>query len=117
MTRRRRDVLLSATAAITAGGLPMPAIAQGVNELTMVTDWPENMAGLQTSAERLARSIAAMSDGRFKVTVYPSGSLVRPLETYDAVSVGVADMFHTYEGYFESKSPALQFFATVPYGL
>jgi TRAP-type mannitol/chloroaromatic compound transport system substrate-binding protein len=117
MTRRRRDLLLGATAAAaTAGSLPAPAIAQGIKELKMVTDWPENTVGLQTSAERLARSITAMSE-RLKVTVYPAGSLVRALETFDAVSAGVADMYHTYEGYFGNKSPALYFFTTVPYGM
>lgn len=79
MTRRRREVLLGATAALAAtGGLPAPAIAQGIKELKLVTDWPEGLAGLDTGAQRLARSITAISDGRLKVTVYPSGSLVRP---------------------------------------
>jgi TRAP-type mannitol/chloroaromatic compound transport system substrate-binding protein len=58
-----------------------------------------------------------MSDSQLKVTVYPAGSFVRALETFDAVSAGVADMYHTYEGYFGSKSSALYFFTTVPYGM
>ena len=104
MMGRRRDIMMGATAAAaTAGSLPAPAIAQGVKELRMVTDWPENTVGLQTSAERLARSITAMSERRLQVTVYPAGSLVRALETFDAVSAGVADMYHTYEGYFGSR--------------
>jgi TRAP-type mannitol/chloroaromatic compound transport system substrate-binding protein len=118
MNRRRRDVLLAATAAIVgAGGLPAPAIAQGIRELKMVTDWTANMVGLQTSAERLARSITMLSEGRLNVTVYPVGTLVRAFETFDAVGAGVADMYHTDEAYFENKSPALHFFAAVPYGL
>jgi TRAP-type mannitol/chloroaromatic compound transport system substrate-binding protein len=118
MKTRRRVVLLgAASAAASVGSLRRPAVAQGVKELKLVTDWPENMAGLQTSAERLARSITAISEGRLTVTVYPAGGLVRALETFDAVSAGVADMFHTYEGYFADKSPAAQFFSAMPYGL
>jgi TRAP-type mannitol/chloroaromatic compound transport system substrate-binding protein len=84
----------------------------------MVTDWPENMPGLQTSAGRLARSITAMSEGRLKVTVYPAGTLVRPFETFDAVAAGAADMYHSSDYYFAAgKSPALYFFCAVPYGL
>jgi TRAP-type mannitol/chloroaromatic compound transport system substrate-binding protein len=118
MKTRRRAVLLGATATVTAvRGLPAPAIAQGIKELKLVTDWPEGLAGLDTGAQRLARSITSISDSRLKVTVYPSDSLVRPLETFDAVSAGVADMYHSFDPYFEGKSPALYFFGTVPFGL
>src|SRR5271169_670515 len=118
MGTRRREVLLGATAAaVAAGRFPAPAIAQGIKELKMVTSWPKGMPGLDTSAERLARSITVLSDGRLKVTVYPADSLVRAFETFDAVSAGVADMYHSADYYFDSKSPALNFFCTVPYGM
>ncbi len=114
MKTRRRELLLGVAA---AGSLPAPAVAQGIKELKMVTDWAEASPGFGISAARLARTITAMSDGRLKVTVYPPNSLVRAFETFDAVSAGVADMYHSYDGYFESKSPALNFFAGVPYGM
>jgi len=117
MTTRRRDVLLGATAIATAGSLPAPAIGQGIKELKMVTDWPRNSPGLQTSAERLAQSITAVSDGRLKVTVYPAGTLVHVFETFDAVSAGAAEMYHSGDNYFGSKSPALNFFSDVPFGM
>ena len=118
MKTQRRNFLLSTAAAITAaGGLPAPAIAQGIKELKLVTSWPKNSPGLQTSANRLAQSINAMSDGRLKVTVYPADSLVRAFEVFDAVSAGAVDMYHTDEVYFQNKTPALNFFAAIPYGL
>jgi TRAP-type mannitol/chloroaromatic compound transport system substrate-binding protein len=118
MLRRRRDLLLGATGIAAAGSLPAPAIAQGIRELTLVTDWqPEKMTGLQSGAERIARSIMAMSDGRLKISVYPAGKLVRAFETFDAVGAGVADMYHTDEAYFYTKSPAFDFFASVPCGM
>jgi TRAP-type mannitol/chloroaromatic compound transport system substrate-binding protein len=118
MRRRRRELLLGVTAAVAAAGtLPAPAIAQGIKELKMVTSWPKNSPGLQTSAERLAQSITVLSDGRLKVTVYPADSLVRPFEVFDAVGAGVADMYHSADYYFEAKSPALNFFCAVPYGM
>ncbi len=83
----------------------------------MVTSWPKGLPGLQTSAERLAQSIGILSDGRLKVRVYPADSLVRPFEVFDAVSAGVADMYHASDYYFGSRSPALYFFCAVPYGL
>lgn len=119
MATRRRELLIGgadATAAISA--LPTPAIAQGIRELKLVTSWTQsNMTGLQSSAERLAQSITLLSDGRLKITVYPAGTLVQAFEVFDAVSAGVADMYHTSEYFFGSKSPALYFFCAVPYGM
>jgi len=119
MKTRRREMLVGmASALISAQTLPSPAIAQGVKELKMVTSWTQKgMSGLQSGAGRLAQSITALSDGRLKVTVYPANSLVDPFEVFDAVAAGVADMYHSDDYYFDSKSPALNFFSAVPYGL
>jgi TRAP-type mannitol/chloroaromatic compound transport system substrate-binding protein len=118
MERRRRDVLLGATAGVAvAGSFPAPAIAQDIKELKLVTSWTEDLPSFANSAQRLAQSITAMSAGRFKVTVYSANSLVRAFEVFDAVSAGVADMYHSTDNYFGSKSPALDFFSAVPYGM
>jgi TRAP-type mannitol/chloroaromatic compound transport system substrate-binding protein len=115
---RRRDVLAGA-GALTAGataGVPAPAIAQGARQLTMVTDWTESMPGLLPSARRLAQTVAEATRGRIKIEVFPANELVRAFETFDAVSAGVADMYHSYDGYFVKKSPALNFYCGVPFG-
>jgi TRAP-type mannitol/chloroaromatic compound transport system substrate-binding protein len=117
MKTRRRTVLLGATALTAAGSLPAPAIAQGIKELKLVTSWPKGTRGVDASVERLGQSITAMSDGRLKVMVYPADTLVHAFEVFDAVAAGVADMYHTDEVYFADKSPALNFFCAVPYGL
>jgi TRAP-type mannitol/chloroaromatic compound transport system substrate-binding protein len=118
MKTRRREMLIGATAAgASAVSLPAPAIAQGVKEFKLVSGYPRDLPGSGATPERLAQSIAAMSDGRLKVTVYPADTLVRALEVFDAVSAGVADMYFTDEKYFQNKAPALNFFSTVPYGL
>ena len=115
---RRRDILAGAgsLAAGAASSFPAPAIAQGIRQLTMVTDWPEDMPGLLPSAVRLAQTIGEASGGRIKIEVFPAGTLVRPFETFDAVSAGIADMYQSYEGYFEKKSPAFNFYSGVPFG-
>jgi TRAP-type mannitol/chloroaromatic compound transport system substrate-binding protein len=95
----------------------MPAIAQGIRRLKMVTDWPESLPGLQASAVRFARTVEVVSGGRIKIDVFSAGTFVRPFETFDAVGTGLADMYQTYEGYFEKKSPTLHFFTALPFGL
>jgi TRAP-type mannitol/chloroaromatic compound transport system substrate-binding protein len=82
----------------------------------MVTDWPAGSPGLQSSAERLAQRISVAAGGRIKIEVFPAGTLVRPFETFEAVSAGIADMYHSVEYYWQSKSPAFNFFAAVPFG-
>src|SRR5262245_66176240 len=113
---RRRDVLIGAGLLAPVGTLsfPSPAIAQGSRQLKMVTDWPAGSPGLQSSAERLAQAIGTASGGRITIDVFPSGALVRPFETFDAVSAGVADMYHSADYYWEKKLRAFNFFAAVP---
>src|SRR6201987_6317806 len=114
MKTRRRAMLLGAGA---IAGFAMPGARAGQKKFKLGTDWTDDMPGLTASGNRLAQSITAISDGRLKVTVSPANTLVRAFETFDAVSAGVADMYHTDEVYFQTKSPALNFFAAVPYGL
>jgi TRAP-type mannitol/chloroaromatic compound transport system substrate-binding protein len=118
MKVRRREVLRGATTTAAVGSLPALAIAQGVKQLKMVTSWTvELQPGWGESADRLANSITAMSDGRLNVTAYPANTLVRAFEVFDAVSAGAVDMYHSADNYFGSKSPALDLFSAVPYGM
>jgi len=117
MKTRRRELLSGVTAVTAAASLPMPAIAQGVREFTMVTSWQAEAPGWWTSAVRLSKSIAAMSGGRLKINVHPTDQLVRAFETFDAVSAGVADMYHSADNYFGAKSPALDIVCSTPYGM
>ena len=94
-----------------------PAIISQKRNLKMVTTWPKNFPGLGTGAERLARRIEALSDGNLTIKVYAGGELVGPLEAFDAVSQGKADMYHGGEYYWQGKSPAFNFFCTVPMGM
>ena len=115
---RRRDILVGAGSLATGASLtfPAPAIAQGIRQLKMVTDWPETLPGLLPTSRRLAQTIEDVTKGRIKIEVFPANAFVRAFETFDAVSAGVADMYHSYDGYFEKKSPALNFYCGVPFG-
>jgi len=102
--------------AATASAFPKPAIAQGVRELKMVTTWPKTLPGLQSSAERVAQSITALSGGRLQVKVFGAGQLVGAFESFDAVSSGLADMYHSSEITWHSKSAVFSYFCNVPFG-
>jgi TRAP-type mannitol/chloroaromatic compound transport system substrate-binding protein len=116
-TISRRGLMLRGGAiAGTAAVFPAPAISQGIREFKMVTSWPKGFPGVGTSAERLGRSITAVTGGRLKVQVFGAGELVKPFEVFNAVSAGVADMYHSADYYWEKQSPAFNFFAAVPFG-
>ena len=83
----------------------------------MVTAWPKNFPGLGTGANFLAEIINSMSGGRLQITVYGGGELVPPLEVFDAVSRGTAEMGHAASYYWRGKVPEAQFFGAVPFGM
>lgn len=83
----------------------------------MVTAWPKGFPGLGTSAERFAERVGAATDGALSIKVMAAGELVGAFETFDAVSLGTADMYHAGEYYFQGKHKAFNFFTGVPFGL
>lgn len=108
---------LAAGAATLTAGLARPAIAKGVIEWKMVTSWPKNLPGPGVSAERLARSIERLSDGRIVVRLFAAGELVPALEVFDAVAGGTAEMAHTAAIYWAGKMPAAPVYTSAPFGL
>jgi TRAP-type mannitol/chloroaromatic compound transport system substrate-binding protein len=115
----RRSFLKSAGlagGAAVAAPLAAPAIAQGVQEIRLVTSWPANFPGLGTGANDFAERVTSMSDGRLRVRVFAGGELVGPLGVNDAVQEGSAEMYHSADYYFQGKSRAYNFFTSVPLG-
>jgi TRAP-type mannitol/chloroaromatic compound transport system substrate-binding protein len=116
MDRRKFVACVSIGVAAAASDYPKPAIAQGVRELKMVTIWPKGLPGLQSSADRVAESITALSNGRLKIKVFPAGQLVGAMESFDAVSSGLADLYHGSEVTWAGKSATFAYFCNVPFG-
>lgn len=92
-------------------------VAQQTYKWKMVTSWPKNFPGLGTAPERFSKMVDEMSAGRLKVKVYGAGELVPALQVFDAVSQGTAEMGHSGAYYWKGKTPAAQFFTSVPFGL
>lgn len=129
---QRRDFLKSASVAAVATGSGMsflsgcsteekdssPAIISGKTfEWKMVTTWPPHFPILGEYADKMAEWIETISNGRLKIHVYGGGELVPALESFDAVSQGVAEMGHGAAYYWAGKIPAAQFFGSVPFGM
>ncbi len=86
-------------------------------EWKMVTTWPPNFPVFGEGCTLFAKIVEEMSAGRMKIKVYGGGELVPPLESFDAVRSGAANIGHGAAYYWAGKSPAAQFFAAVPFGM
>lgn len=127
MKSKRRDFIKTTAVAGTGAllfGCSNNEKPEGVNinfnktyEWKMITAWPPHFPVLGVGAEVLAKNIEAMSAGRIKIQVYGGGELVPPLETFDAVSQGVAELGHSASYYWAGKAPAAQFFTSLPFGM
>ncbi|MEM0992776.1 MAG: TRAP transporter substrate-binding protein [Bacteroidota bacterium] len=83
----------------------------------MVTTWPPNFPILGEACDLFGDLLRKMSSGRLDITVYGGGELVPPLECFDTVRSGAAEMGSGAAYYWAGKVPAAQFFATVPFGM
>ncbi|MFW2405850.1 MAG: TRAP transporter substrate-binding protein [Gammaproteobacteria bacterium] len=119
---KRRDMLAGAGALAVAGCAKQaedcgPGAAGERFTWKMVTTWPPNFPGLGTGAANLAKFIERASGGRLSIKVYAGGELVPPLEVFDTVSSGTAEIGHGAAYYWKNKSPATQFFTAIPFGI
>jgi TRAP-type mannitol/chloroaromatic compound transport system substrate-binding protein len=111
----RTSAVGGAAAASTA--LAAPAYAQGNRTLTLVTTWGRGLAGVHDSAQRVADTITAMTDGQLTIDLRAAGELVGAFEVFDAVTSGQADMYHGADYYFVSQHPGYAFYTAVPFGM
>ncbi len=120
MERREFLKAAGAGAATLATGVIAGApyvIASPKFQWKMVTTWPPKMPVLQDGAERLAKRVEELSQGRLKINVYAAGELVPPLGVFDAVSQGTVECGAGAAYYWAGKAPSAQWFSAVPFGL
>lgn len=83
----------------------------------MVTTWPPNFPILGDACKMYADLVKEMSGGRINIQVFGGGELVPPLETFDTVRSGGAELGHGAAYYWAGKIPAGQFLGSVPFGM
>jgi len=130
--KSRRKFLKKSSLALAAGTSGLAMACQNVKkeqisapylnfnntyEWKITTTWPPNFPVLGEGCNHLAKWIEEMSGGRLKIRVYGGGELIPPLESFEAVSNGAIEMGHGGAYYWAGKTPATQFFSTVPFGM
>ncbi|MEM7071810.1 MAG: TRAP transporter substrate-binding protein [Pseudomonadota bacterium] len=117
---KRRDFITKVGlvgAGAVASTLAAPALAQERVELVVVATWPRDFPGLGTGAQRLAKRIGDLSDGRIQVEYYAAGERVGAFDSFDEVASGNAQAYHGADYYWKGKHPGWGFFTSVPFGL
>ena len=121
MTERRRFIVTAGgVVAAAAAGVIVDApnvIAQPKVQWRMSTTWTPALDVLQGTAQRLAKVVEEMSGGRFRIEVFPGGQIMPPLACFDAASQGKIEAFMGPGQYWTDKEPALEWFATIPFGM
>ena len=120
MKRRRFIVKVGGTLAAASAAAVIDApnvIAQPKVQWRMSTSWPPALDVLQGGAQRFARVVDEMSGGRFRIEVFPAGQIMGPFECFDAAAQGTIEMFHSGPIFWDTREPAAQWFATVPFGM
>ena len=121
MTERRRFIVKAGgamAAAAAAAIVDAPnVIAQPKIQWRMSTAYPPVLDQLQGAAQRLAKAVEEMSGGRFRIEVFPGGQIMLPFACFAAASQGKIEAFMGSGQYWTDKEPALEWFATIPFGM
>jgi TRAP-type mannitol/chloroaromatic compound transport system substrate-binding protein len=103
---KRRDFLKAggvAAAGAAATTLATPAIAQGKKEMVIVSSWGRDFPGLGTGAQRLAKRIGDLTEGRIEVKYFASNERVGAFDVFDEVASGNAQAYHSADYYWKGK--------------
>ena len=108
-----RRNFLRGSAAIGAGALATPAIADGhATTLKMQAAWGGGI--FLENAQSFASRVNEMSGGSLTIEVLPVNSVVKTSQMQDAVHRGVLDAAHMVCAYWYGKSPTASLFGTGP---
>ncbi len=106
-----------AAAATAAATLATPALSQGRKEMVIVSSWPRDFPGLGLSAQRHAKRITDMTEGRITTKYFASGERVGGFDVFDEVASGNAQAYNSADYYWKGKHPGWAFFTSVPFGM
>ena len=119
--KRREFIKKSAVAGVVgtaaASTLAKPAISQGRTKMVIVSTWPRDFPGLGTGAQRLAKRINDMTDGRISVEYFAAKERVGAFDSFDEVASGKAQAYHAADYYWKGKHLGWAYFTSVPFGL
>ena len=90
----------------------------GVTTIKMTAAWPSSLSGPVAILKRLSNKAHAMSGGTLRIEILFANQVKSSaLDSFASVASGEVDMVHSTSYYWTKRSPAFNFFATVPFGM
>ena len=116
MNKRR---FISSSIAATAAAVSLPALAQTSPNVRwrMASSFPKSLDTIYGGAEVLRKRVAAITGGKFQISVHAAGELVPAFGVVDAVQGNSVECAHSASYYFVGKNRAFGFDTTLPFGM
>jgi TRAP-type mannitol/chloroaromatic compound transport system substrate-binding protein len=115
---RRSFIRSTGIAGVLAAGVA-PAIvnAQANVRWRLASSFPKSLDTIYGAAEEFSKQVAAMSGGKFQISVHGAGELMPAFGVVDGLQAATVEMAHTAPYYFFGKDPTFALGCAIPFGL
>ncbi|GAB3363656.1 MULTISPECIES: TRAP transporter substrate-binding protein [Giesbergeria] len=114
---RRSLIKHAGMAGVLAAGVAPAAHAQATVRWRLASSFPKSLDTIFGSAEMFAKTVKALSGGKFEVSVHAAGELMPAFGVVDGLQNGTIEMAQTAAYYYTGKNPIFAFGCAVPFGL
>ncbi|WP_027016656.1 TRAP transporter substrate-binding protein [Comamonas composti] len=114
---RRSLIKHAGIAGVLAAGAAPAVHAQTAVRWRMAASFPKSLDTIFGSAETFAKTVKALSGGKFEVSVHAAGELMPAFGVVDGIQNGTIEMALTAPYYFTGKDYIFAFGCAVPFGL
>ena len=114
----RRSLIKNAgIAGVLIAGIAPAVHAQATVRWRLASSFPKSLDTLYGGAEVFAKSVRAMSGGKFEISTHAAGELMPPFGVVDGVQQGSIEMAQTAAYYFSGKDETFALGCAIPFGL
>ena len=115
---KRRDLLKGAGLGLLAAPLASAMAADlPTVRWRLASSFPKSVDAIYGAAERIARRVGEITDGKFQIRPFAGGEIVPGLQVLDAVGQGTVECGQTAGYYYVGKNMAFAFETAMPFGL
>ena len=114
---RRSIIKQAGIAGVLAAGIAPAVHAQATVRWRLASSFPKSLDTIFGSAEMFAKTVGALSGGKFEVSVHAAGELMPAFGVVDALQSSTIEMAQTAPYYYTGKNSIFAFGCAVPFGL